>query len=576
MIDLIARDDRTGFGVACALDVERIPYRLITRAEDFDAQLLLVAGDDVPLSTTTLARRVPTVVIGAAARVTGELFGVRSCKKSEGPATISLEETVWPALIRERARRFGKDALRVPSAPAVTPDRPVNGTVLATYRRPDGTVAPAVVRSGTRAYWCLVDLGAAFANLLDEHYLPPVASRSHRLPRTLLALYLRAPEGVRQAIQRRVYGRLQGAMPVDRAAEYPVDPAGWLILELLKAVIRDAAGSLVRVARWPAPYRAAAALTHDLEPTRFAYTQGLERLLDRIARGAHPATVGVVAKAAARYLSDEAATRLAGYDLHCHGLEHRGETLAGGRHAIRRRLTAARRGVQARLGGRMHGFRSPRLDRSPDLLWALDGSGFRYDSSYPDVDRENIATFGAGVRLNVPFRPPVDLGDDRVRPSRCLELPVSAPDCIQPLFAGEDARALGRAVREKIDFVRATGGLYVGIVHGGVFGPRDAARRGAHLGFVRRCLRHPDLWFASLQEVADWWCAREQLELSGRDGRIEVRNGGERLVEGVHLVVETGVEETIHAIPPLAPGARASVDVGRGTEEHTLFLRQVP
>jgi hypothetical protein len=64
------------------------------------------------------------------------------------------------------------------------------------------------------------------------------------------------------------------------------------------------------------------------------------------------------------------------------------------------------------------GYRSPRLDRSPDLAWALDRAGFRYDSSYPDVDRENMANFGRGVRLNVPFRPLIDDGNGGLRPSR--------------------------------------------------------------------------------------------------------------------------------------------------------------
>src|SRR5262245_19033422 len=201
MIDLIARDDRTGFGVACALDIERIPYRRITCADHFDAQLLLVASDDVPATTATLARRVPTVMIGGAASVAREVFGVRSCQRVEGPATISLEDSVWPFRIRERARRFGKNALRVPFAPGVIPDRPVSGKILASYRRADGRTEPAIVQSGASAYWCLLDLGAAFANLLDEHYLPPGAGGIRRLPRAALALYFRAPERVRQAIQ---------------------------------------------------------------------------------------------------------------------------------------------------------------------------------------------------------------------------------------------------------------------------------------------------------------------------------------------------------------------------------------
>ena len=147
MIDLISGDDRTGFGVRCALDIERIPYRRIARAEEFDAHLLVIASADVTRHTAQLARRVPTVVIGAPSAVTGELFGVSRCRMTESPATISLEEPVWPETTRTRARRFGKDALRIPLVPAFTPERPASGRILASYRGPDGRAGPAVVRN---------------------------------------------------------------------------------------------------------------------------------------------------------------------------------------------------------------------------------------------------------------------------------------------------------------------------------------------------------------------------------------------------------------------------------------------
>ena len=105
-------------------------------------------------------------------------------------------------------------------------------------------------------------------------------------------------------------------------------------------------------------------------------------------------------------------------------------------------LGAARTRLERRLGRPVTGYRSPRLDRSPDLAWALDHTGFAFDSSYPDVDRENLAHFGAGVRLNLPYRPAVADKAGGIRPSRCLELPLTAPDCIQPLFAGESVETL--------------------------------------------------------------------------------------------------------------------------------------
>src|SRR5207237_1383591 len=160
-------------------------------------------------------------------------------------------------------------------------------------------------------------------------------------------------------------------------------------------------GGLARVARWPAPYAAAATLTHDIEPQRFAYTRGLAALLDAVTTSGHPATFGLVARASARWLDTATVARLGRHGVLCHGL-------------------APRRARPVR------GYRSPRLDPSPDLLSALDEAGFAYDSSYPDVDRENIAHFGSGVRVNVPYRPPLATDGGGMRPSRCLELPLTA------------------------------------------------------------------------------------------------------------------------------------------------------
>jgi hypothetical protein len=314
-----------------------------------------------------------------------------------------------------------------------------------------------------------------------------------------------------------------------------------------------------RRARWPAPFTAAAALTHDLEPARYAYGPGLEQLIARIARQPHPATFGVVARPARRYLRGRALAAVREGDVLCHGLEHGGETLQGDRETIARGLASARAEVEALIGRPVAGFRSPRLDRSPDLLWALDQVGFSFDSSYPDVDRENIHAFGGGVRLNVPYRPPLAGDDGRVRPSRCLELPVSAPDCIQPLFAGEDAAALQSAVSQKVDFVRATAGLYMGIVHAGVFGRADAARRGAHLEFVREALAGSDVWLASATEVAEWWRLREQLALTVADGMARVTNQSERPATGMRVIVEQDDETSIHDLPTLDAGASAQV-----------------
>jgi hypothetical protein len=549
-IDLLARDDRSGYGVAAALDMAGVVYRRITRVDDVDGRVLVVAGRTTP-AIAALASHLPTVAFGAAPAGDRQVV--------EGPLSVALSASLWPEAVVACARRFGKDALRLPWIPLVVPERRLFvDTIEARAIDAHERTQPLVVRTGA-AWWCLGDLGAAFASLLDESYRgaekPPRGTRSfgavHRL-------YYRLPEPFRRALQRTTYARLERALRHDpRASDYPIDATGWLLAELVAALVTRAAGPLLRVARWPAPYTAAAALTHDVEPTRFAYRRGLAALGARVAANGHPATIGLVAGAAKRHLRIADADWLRRADVLCHGLEHLGETLRGSRTDVAARLAAARAELARLLGRPPVGFRSPRLDRSRALLWAIDRAGFTYDSSYPDVDRETTSRFGAGVRVNVPFRPPVVTLGGRVRPSRFLELPIAAPDCIQPLFAGDDVRALRDAVAAKIDYVCATGGLYVGIVHGGVFGPADAARRGEHLDFVAGRLRRPDVWLASAREIACWWRARATLRFRLLDDGVEVTNGGTETIGGVRLLA--GADARSVELPPLAPGARAHV-----------------
>jgi peptidoglycan/xylan/chitin deacetylase (PgdA/CDA1 family) len=340
-------------------------------------------------------------------------------------------------------------------------------------------------------------------------------------------------------------------------SRYPVDATGWLLLELLRGVLLRACGRIVRLERWPAPYSAAAAVTHDIEPRRYAYTTGLPRLLSR-SQGASPRpTFGLVADAARRHLRPETRRRLRRADVLCHGLTHRDEPRRG-RAAIAAQLRTARATLEGRLRRRVDGYRSPRLDRSPDLLWALDRTGFRYDSSYPDVDRENLGHFGSGVRFNLPYRPL--LADDGWRTSACLEVPLTAPDCIQPLFTGDSDDDLRTAVSLKAAFVRRSGGLYCALVHAGVFGDRDADRRERHLEYVLQRLRHADTWLASLGEIVDWWCQREALRVTVDGERVAVTNVGPQPIAGVRVVLDGRRGERRRLLPPLTAGQRVLVD----------------
>ena len=573
MIDLLIGDDRRSFGIITALAVEGIPVRPITRASEFDGGVLVATADRLDGAAASLARQVPTVVLGE-----GDGVGGPRPALVDVPLGLSLDDPIWPASVRALARAHAGGVLQLPQATVHVAPPGLDGQVLATAQDQHGRRVPAVVQRGSQV-WCLLDLGSALTDLVTEAYVPEPATRSMRpgATRSALALYYRAPDAVRRVVQRHSYARLDRHLRTlgARASTYPVDPTGWLLVELMKALIRRAGGVLVRVAHWPAPYESAAILTHDVEPSIYAYTAGLEQLLASVARNGHPATFGLVAGPATRSLFVRSEAGLRGAEVMCHGLEHRGETLDGSRIDIAAGIERARTMLERRLDRAITGFRSPRLDRSSDLLWALDRLGFEYDSSYPDVDRESLDHFGAGVRLNVPYRPPIVEGEGRLRASRCLELPVSAPDCIQPLFQGDDIRQLRRAVRTKIAFVRDTGGLYVGIVHGGVFGERDSARRGSHLAFVRRQLDGPDVWLANAADVARWWTAREHVAVRVVAGRLVVTNQGRLPVAGARILIERDGETTALPVPLLEPGQSVALgQVERGIPGAELHAQE--
>lgn len=565
MIDLLARDAASGFGIAALLETEKIPYRTVTAVEDGARPLIVAAHELTSGEIAALADR-PALVLHGGAAFAREALGASDPRAVDRGAALPVDDTLWPARRAALARTLGHSTLRLPIAPVCATRAVTRGRVLATLA--DGT--PAIVERD-RLVWSAIDLGAAFTALVTERATParpegaaPSPARN-ALRRLAEHAYYAAPERLRERVQRRWYATLERRLAAlgDAATTYPIDASGWLLAELVCGLVERVAGGVVRVARWPAPYTAAATLTHDVEPRRYAYTRGLAALVDAVEASGHAATFGLVAQASTRWLDDAAVARLGAHGVLCHGLAHRGESVTGRDH-VRRDVEAARTALQQRLGREVRGYRSPRLDRSRDLVAALDAAGFAFDSSFPDVDRENIAHFGGGVRLNVPYRPPIDDGAGGVRPSRCLELPLTAPDCIQPLLGGASVAELRATVAAKAAYVRATGGLYVALVHGGVFGDDDRARRTAHLEYVAGELRRPDVWLASADDVATWWCRREALRIDAAAEGVRLTNGGDEAVSGVRVIVERGGVERAVDVPPLAPGATVTVSPSAG------------
>jgi peptidoglycan/xylan/chitin deacetylase (PgdA/CDA1 family) len=523
--------------------------------------MTLTAADVAAIGTR------PALVLGGGPRFAEYALGA-TATVARGPCAVRVARPLWSASAVTTAAAFGARVLRLPLASYCVVEHPARGLRLATLSRADEPGAgalPAVVQL-PRCIWSSLDLGSAFAHLLGEDYHapsagPPAALEKSSYKRAAAAAYYAAPEPLRRWVRALLYARLRRRVAAAPAlhSTYPVDATGWLLLELTKTLILRAAGRLVRLERWPSPFVAAATVTHDLEPRRYAYTTGLRRLLERSRPRVPRPAFGLVAEPSRTHLDSGAVARLRPFDVICHGLTHRDEPVRG-RQAIATQVRAARAALERQLGRSVEGYRSPRLDRSPDLAWALDHEGFRYDSSYPDVDRENLNHFGGGVRFNLPYRPLLE-DPAGLRPSRCLELPLTAPDCIQPLFAGGSEAELRDAVAVKTAFLRRTGGLYCALVHAGVFGDRDAERRERQLEFLLGHMRHHDVWLASVSEIVEWWCRREALHVAVQGDTAVVTNGGTETVSGVRIAAEDRHATCWQAVPALAPGESAFLRV---------------
>ncbi|HYD50880.1 MAG TPA: hypothetical protein VEB21_21165 [Terriglobales bacterium] len=561
-IALYGHDPLSLYGTAALLELEKIPFRTVQALEDVtNDELVVAAGCDLERIELARLTRMRSLVLGGGVHFASLAFG-RKATAVEEPVVVTLDAALWPRSMARRFGELGQPLLALPATPFCRIEQGGGGQPAGMLLGND-FCQPAVLRDSL-CVWSALDAGGAYARLMTEAYYPEAEAqwlewlRSSALERGIQSIYYAAPAWVRRRIQSACYARAQHRLGSNGwpASEYPADASGMLLGELLKGLLLVAGGSLVRLSRWPAPYRSAALMTHDIEPSRYAYSRGIERLLDEQRSGDRP-VFGLVAQWAARQLQPRTIARLSGYDVLCHGLTHRAEPLRGD--ALDSQLRLAKSTLEQRLGRRILGYRSPRLDRSSDLARALDAAGFEYDSSYPDSDRENIARFGAGVRINVPYRPPIARANGEYRPSRCLELPLAAPDCIQPLFAGESIDQLKQAVIRKAEMIRAGAGLQVALVHGGVFGDQDAALREQHRRFVAEQLSSSGTWRPRASELLDWWCTREQLELQWDGWSLRVANPSRLAIQRVHAIFEDAEGERSAPLPRLEPGGAVSI-----------------
>ncbi|MBL8212119.1 MAG: hypothetical protein JNK87_15490 [Bryobacterales bacterium] len=406
-----------------------------------------------------------------------------------------------------------------------------------------------LVRSGD-CYWWRTPIGEMLTGWLREESVPEVVQGGTHL---FQAVESNLPDWVRLRLRTRQHQGLQKSLWSQHdPSSFPVDVSGLLQLELLKTAIRQACGYLVRLERWPAGCRAAAVLTQDLD-SRETAEQGLRLGLGLQKRERQPVSIGL----SPDFDVPGGLEPVRDSEVYCLGEFGEGEA------DNLLHLREPKERLERRLGRRVLGFRAKGLRRHTMRNIWLDHSGYAYSSSVPDVDRETASHFGAGVRWNLPFRPPVCDGFD-LRESRCLEIPVSAPSCIEPLFSGAGVDSLRQAVTAKLDFLCETGGIFCGLSRSGSFGMADAQRRFSHLHWMAGQIRqHRGFWLTTMDQAATWWRRREQVTLSLVGSGWVAENKGSDTVAGLRLVVEDATGRVLEHrdLPALAPGAQALVDL---------------
>ncbi len=184
-------------------------------------------------------------------------------------------------------------------------------------------------------------------------------------------------------------------------------------------------------------------------------------------------------------------------------------------------------------GFRVRGFRAPYYNTSGEVLQVLSSLGYLYDSS-----------FYYGIK---PYR--ID---------GILEIPPSTNYDI--FWDREKLRIAGMAAYLTLESAEREGGVFVFTTHAATaYRSREEFRR------FLMYLRDSGAWVVSAGELAEWYSAREGLEVEVEGDEVVLRNRGDTPVEGATVEVRGASE---------AEGARYTVV--RGDTLYVVFPEVQP
>ena len=397
---------------------------------------------------------------------------------------------------------------RLFASPRVDGDK--TGEAFQRFTLPGGRVVEARLVDASRGVRVPFSLSEAHDNFVSERWRSGFPQRG--LSGDKLSVYYRVKRFIPRRVQlsaRRMLIRRQG-LP-----EFPVWPLEESFDRLLRFYTRCLllAGGKRELSFdwfWPAPYRAAVILTHDVESA-----EGLRlaiELADLEQERGLRSSFNIVAR---WYRIDEGVLselRARGFELGVHGVYH-DRSMFSSRAAFESQVPIVRE-FAARIGAA--GFRSPATHRVFEWLADLPVD---YDCSVPHSD---------------PFEP-VPGGCCNLWPfflGEVVELPYTLPQD-HTLFTLLGHRSIS-VWQDQLDSIERLNGLVELLTHPDPGYLGDPSKRALYAQFLDVLGERPELWKPLPREAAQWWRQRDARAPGAWPiglGRASVDESGEITLE---------------------------------------------
>lgn len=294
--------------------------------------------------------------------------------------------------------------------------------------------------------------------------------------------------------------------------------------------------------KWPNNYKAAMAITHDID-TNIDYNVGFPRLLEIEEKYDIKTTWNFVANSSEYSINSQLLSKLIlkNYEVACHGLYH--DLLSDKISSDERedRLIESKSKLESMLDDyKVNGYRSPGLTRTEDLWFLLEKSGYKYDMSFPDNDHYTLSRYGMGVSSHVPYNPICKI-EDEYKELEILELPLAALQEANLFFDLHlDEKEAIKIWIKKAEYIIRDGGLVVFLFHPSLFIAKSKAEM--YESLIRFFINKNDLWITTSNTIAEWWNKRKNVDIlfeyqRKNEWKIKICNSGKKPIEYLTLAI---------------------------------------